>query len=289
MHQIENSFLRVKAREYGAELTSLFDLKNQTERLWQADSSVWGWHAPVLFPVVGRCLNDEIRIGEQRFKMEKHGFARRSAFRLLDLTDSKMVFSLSSDKETLLSYPYQFEFLISYRLDAHRLIVSYEVINKDDKTIYFSIGGHPAFAAPIHPDEQYEDYYLEFELAETSFRHTLTKHGFFDGEKELILNHSRTIDLKKDLFQNDALIFKDLKSHKVALKSVKHPHYLQVHFNGFPYLGVWAKENASYVCIEPWIGCADTENHPHDFPQKEGIIGLEVGNHFTVSYSIEVG
>lgn len=289
MHQIENSFLRIKARELGGELTSIFDLRNKTERLWQADASVWNWHAPVLFPVVGRCWNDEIKINEQTYKMEKHGFARRSNFRLLDLTESKMVFSLSSNQETLLSYPYRFEFLISYRLDTHRLIVSYEIINKDDKDLYFSFGGHPAFAAPVYPDEIYEDYYLEFEQPETAFRHCLNRDGFFDGNKELVMNHSNTIDLRKDIFRDDALIFKDLKSHKVALKSVKTPHYIKMEFNGFPYLGIWAKENAPYVCLEPWIGCADTENKPCHLPDKEGMTELAPGNHLTLSYTIEVG
>ncbi|MBL0308367.1 MAG: aldose 1-epimerase family protein [Bacteroidetes bacterium] len=289
MHQIENGLLRVKAREYGAELTSLYDLRSKTERLWQADEAIWGWHAPVLFPVVGRCLNDEIRINQRTFKMEKHGFARRSTFRLLELSDSKMVFSLTSDKDTLLSYPYLFEFLISYRLEAHCLLVSYEVVNKDDQDIYFSLGGHPAFAAPLYNDENYEDYYLEFEQTENVFRHKLNQDGFFTGEKDLVLNQERTINLKKDIFKNDALIFEGLKSNSVTLKSKKHPHYVKMNFDGFPFLGIWAKENAPYVCIEPWKGCADTKNRPVDISNKEGIVLLETGKTFCITYKIEIG
>jgi len=56
MHQLENNYLRVIAREHGAELTSVFDKKHNIEHLWQADPHFWGWHAPVLFPVIGRCL-----------------------------------------------------------------------------------------------------------------------------------------------------------------------------------------------------------------------------------------
>src|SRR4051812_40629744 len=116
MHQIENQHLKISAREYGAELTSVFFKKTATEHLWQADEKIWGWHAPVLFPVVGRCLNDQIIIDGQPYSMEKHGFARKSQFRLLELGDTKMTFSLKESAETLKIYPFRFEFLISYRL-----------------------------------------------------------------------------------------------------------------------------------------------------------------------------
>src|SRR5580704_4108315 len=116
MHQLENSFLRVIAREHGAELTSLVDKKNNIEHLWQADPHVWGWHAPVLFPVVGRNLNDEIDIEGQKYRLEKHGFARKANFRLMDLTETSIVFSLKNNEQLQKIYPYKFEFLIRYKL-----------------------------------------------------------------------------------------------------------------------------------------------------------------------------
>ena len=162
MHLIENEFLKVRAREYGAELTSVFDKKNNIEHLWQADEKFWGWHAPVLFPVVGRCLNDEIIVGGVKYAMEKHGFARKSNFKLLELSQEKMIFALTYSNDTLKIYPFKFEFLIGYRLKENELHVSYEVRNKDDKPIYFQLGGHPAFAVPFNANEEYEDYFLEF-------------------------------------------------------------------------------------------------------------------------------
>src|SRR5947208_11505992 len=112
MHKIENEFLNIKVRDFGAELTSVFDKKTNTEHLWQADEKFWAWHAPVLFPVVGRCLNDEILIDGVRYPMEKHGFARKSDFSLLELSETKMIFSLNYSQDSLKCYPYKFEFLI---------------------------------------------------------------------------------------------------------------------------------------------------------------------------------
>lgn len=289
MHEIRNSLLRVKAREYGAELISIFDVKRQNERLWQADPAYWGWHAPTLFPVVGRCLNDQIKVDGKYYPMEKHGFVRRSQFRLMDLTDTEMIFSLTYNDETFKSFPFRFEFLIRYRLNGHRLNVFYEVINKDDVPFSCALGGHPAFAVPVYPDEKYMDYYLEFNKTETTYRHYLNGEGFFNGEKELTLNHSNTINLMPDLFKEDALVFKDLKSDSVTLRSTLHDHYLKLKFSDFHYLGVWAKVNAPYVCLEPWIGCADSIHHEHEMKNREGVKEVLPGKHIIASYEIEVG
>lgn len=287
MHRIENEFLRITAREYGAELTSVFCKRTNTEHLWQADEKLWGWHAPVLFPVVGRCLNDEIILDGKSYTMEKHGFARKSVFQLLELGNTKMVFSLLHNDDTLRIYPFKFEFLIAYYLHDNQFKVSYEVINRDTKPMWFQLGGHPAFAVPFNAQESYNDYYLEFTEKENSPRHYIDSDGFFDGRKETVLNNSNSIALRNDLFNQDALIFKDLKSRTVSIKCKHHVNSLTVNFEGFPYLGLWAKENAPYVCIEPWLGCADTAGKAVEMKKREGVMMLEPGEainpHFTVS------
>ncbi len=289
MHQIENEFLKLRAREYGAELTSVIYKKTKTEHLWQADEKVWGWHAPVLFPVVGRCLNDEIILKGVKYPMQKHGFARKSNFRLLDLGDSKMVFSLKSSEETLKMYPCKFEFLIGYRIRKNQLYISYEVINEDKEPIYFQLGGHPAFAVPFHPAENYQDYFIEFETIENSERHLINPGGFFDGRREPVLHNSNRVQLKNDLFANDALIFKDLKSRKVTLRSNTHLYFIEMDFKGFSYLGIWAKENAPFVCIEPWLGCAETVGEPREFSLRENVVMLEPGEEFNPSFTLTFG
>lgn len=289
MHQLENEFLRVRIREFGAELTSIFDKKNNIEHLWNADEKFWGWHAPVLFPVIGRCINDELIVDGKRYKMEKHGFARKSTFKLLELSDSKVVFVLNSNAETFKHYPYKFEFLIAYHLDGHQLICSYEVINRDIKPLFFQLGGHPAFAVPFLPAEEYEDYYVELENNEDAERHHINAEGFFDGRRTLVLDNSNCFALERDMFSDDAIIFKDIRSRSATIRSANHAHYLSVHFSDFSYLGFWAKVNAPYLCIEPWIGCADTADEKVELSAKERIVALEPAEEFNAFFSIEVG
>ena len=296
MHIIENEFLKVTVREYGAELTSIIDKKNKLEHLWNAEETVWPWHAPVLFPIVGRSLNDEILIDGVKYLMEKHGLARKHDFAVMERSEDKLVFSLTATEDTLVIYPYRFEFLIGYRLKQNTLHVSYEVRNTDTKEIYFQLGGHPAFAVPFKPtntghsgNEKYEDYYLEFEHTENSNRHYIDGDGFFNGQTEKVLNNTNRLPLQSDLFKDDALIFKDLKSRKVTIGNKNNGHYLSVAYPDFNYLGVWAKVNAPYVCIEPWLGCADTAGDARQFKDKEGVIKLLQAKSLNANYIIEVG
>ncbi len=288
MHTIDNDYLRISAKEFGAELTSVFYKKTNTEHLWQADEKFWGWHAPVLFPVVGRCLHDTILIDEQRYHMEKHGFARKSMFNLTEQSASQLKFMLQSSEATLAIYPYLFEFYIVYTLYENQLKVTYEVVNTGKECMYFQVGGHPALTVPFNNNEQYEDYYIEFEQPESLERHLINADGYFSGEKELVLSNESKLALRKDLFNRDALIFKNHKSRKVSIKSCNHEHYLSMTFNDFPYLGFWAKENAPYVCIEPWIGCADSTGQLKEFSEREMVNLLEPDTIFKASYSIEL-
>jgi galactose mutarotase-like enzyme len=288
MHVIENESLRVKAREYGAELISIFDKKNNIEHLWQANPEFWGWHAPVLFPAIGRSISDEVLVDSKKYKMEKHGFARKSNFKLLELSETKMVFELVASEETLKWYPFKFEFLIAYRLKENELICSFEVINEDEKPLYFQLGGHPAFNVPFFANEDFEDYYIAFEQNEELFRHHINEEGFFDGRKTFFLDNANCFALEKELFNDDALIFKDLKSRSVAIKSGNHQHAVEMNFEGFPYFGIWTKPGAPYVCLEPWMGCADSVGEPVEMSAKEKIIALEPGEEFNPHYTIRI-
>ncbi|WP_266368924.1 aldose 1-epimerase family protein [Tellurirhabdus rosea] len=288
MTQLENDFLRVTIRPKGAELTSLFNKKTGIEHLWQADPAVWPWHAPNLFPVIGGCLDNEIRVADERFPMGRHGFARQSEFTLEEALPEKARFSLHSSAQTEASYPFRFCFQIIYRLDNATLTVIYKVTNEDNQPIYFSVGAHPAFAVPFTPGESYEDYMLEFQKEENYDRHLLSDEGFFTGQTEPVLAVGNQLPLTRDLFDKDALVFKTLDSRRLTLRSRHHDHAVTVTYPAFPYVGIWAKPGADFVCIEPWLGCADTEGRKVDISQKEGIQTVEAGSEFEAGFTIGV-
>jgi galactose mutarotase-like enzyme len=292
MTTLENDFLRVSIRPKGAELTSIFHKPSATEHLWQADSTIWGWYAPNLFPIVGGCLDNQLLIDGKKYPIERHGFARQSFFETIESTLTHAVFSLRANDTTRVHFPYEFEFQIMYELNDSKLTITYRVVNQDSQPIFFSVGAHPAFAVPFSPDETYEDYFMQFEQPETLKTHMLSDKGYFTGETKDVPTEdgdSRRLRLTKHLFDQDALVFKNLASRQVVLKSDKNDHSVTVNYSDFPYLGLWAKPGAPFVCIEPWLGCADSEGEQKPIQQKEAIQQVGAGEVFEAAFSISIG
>jgi galactose mutarotase-like enzyme len=285
---LENDFLKIEASTKGAQLTSVYDKANKIEHLWQANPDIWPWHAPNLFPVVGGLINDELLVDGNSYHMSRHGFARQSEFILLESDEVHVTYSLPNSEKTLLVYPYKFDFQVMYTLIDNALRVTYKLINHDKKTIFFSVGGHPAFNVPFNAGENYEDYYLEFEIEEKLEAHLLSTEGFFSGEVHPIETPKNRLYLTRDLFNNDALVFKNLRSREVTIKSDKHDQSLSVEFPHFNYVGVWAKGGADFVCIEPWLGCADTAGKHVDISKKEAIQQLKTGHVFEAAFFISI-
>ena len=162
IHYIENEQLKIGVKEQGCELTSIFSKKDNTERLWQGDKSIWNGQSPILFPVIGRLLDDKYILDGKEYEMPKHGFARN----------------------------------------------------------------------------------LQWSLKE--------------------------------------------KSEYVTLTSDNHNRKIRFNLGGAPYLGIWAKPGAPYVCIEPWYGLNDTPERKADLSLKTGINALSEKEEFNFTWSAEI-
>ncbi|MDR9457891.1 MAG: aldose 1-epimerase family protein [Salegentibacter sp.] len=289
MHQIKNEFLSIAVNPVGAELSSIKNLETGIEHLWQGNPEIWASQAPNLFPVIGVLKNGEYTFEGKTYKMPKHGFVRYNKnIRLKSKTENELVFELQFSEESLKQYPFKFNFEIAFKLNGKNLEVSHQVSNLDEKTMYFSLGGHPAFNAPLSENEDYEDYYLEFDQKLDLRSYLLNKEGLVSERTEGILDNENKIWLKKDLFENDALIFKNIPSKKVVLKSKNSGAVLSVEYSDFKNLGIWAKPNAPYVCIEPWLGIADVEGTDQNLKTKEGIEQLEPEEVYQATYVINI-
>ncbi|NHA08055.1 aldose 1-epimerase family protein [Mucilaginibacter sp. HC2] len=288
MTVLENEFLKVAIDLKGAQLSSFYNKQTGIEHLWQANPDIWPWHSPNLFPVVGGLINNQLLVEGQPYEMGRHGFARQSEFILLEADEVSASFSLPYCEKTLQVYPYKFDYQVLYMLIDNSLRVTHKVINLDKKTIYFSVGAHPAFNIPFFKDENYEDYYLEFETDEHLEANMLSADGFFTGETHPVATPGNKLHLTRHLFDADALVFKQLNSRMVSIKSKKHDQSVSVEFPHYNYLGVWAKPGADFVCIEPWLGCADTQDHHVNINKKEAIQTLHAGHVFEAPYFISL-
>lgn len=286
MNTIENEFLKIAVKPKGAELDSLFHKKNNLEYLWEGDPKFWGRKSPALFPFVGALREGKFIYGDNEYLMNKHGFARECEFELESQSPNELHYLLRSNEETRKSYPFEFEFRISYSLQRNALHVTYDVRNTGEEEMFFSVGAHPAFRVPLAEGTTYDDYYIEFEEAETAKRHVLNGDGLIESSEDFLVNSTR-IPLSKELFYRDALVFKQIHSGMVTLRSHKTERGVNVYFDGFNFLGIWAAKDADFVCIEPWCGIADSVTHSMKLEKKEGIHALKPGKSFTVVWSAE--
>ena len=265
----------------GAELVSLTG-DNGRQYIWEGDPAFWGKHAPVLFPIVGTLKGNRYRYNGREYHLPRHGFARDREFTRIGHNDHEATFALVSDDETLAAYPFAFELHIIYSLNGSLLSVGYRILNKTDAPMLFSIGAHPAFALPGN----FEDYTLGFEKSEKPVYHLLEDDLLSDRTLQLPLT-DRKLPLHYGLFANDALVFKTIESRALTIIHRNDP-VLTVEFDGFPNLGLWTKPDAPFLCIEPWIGYADTTRATGELSDKEGIRLLDPHGNFETKFSIKM-
>ena len=285
--------LKIETSSHGAELTSI--KLDGIEKLHQGNSVVdengktyWGRHAPILFPIVGKLKDNKTIINGNQYEMTQHGFARDMEFEEIFKDENNIKYVVKSNEETLKKFPFKFELYVEYEInnkdDANELITKYVVVNKDEKDMLFGLGGHPAFIC----DYNNENYELEFENKEDRIEFYKLENGLIKiNPIKSILNNNK-IKLTKDIFDEDAIIMKHINSNKVILKNIaNNKKILEFDFKGFPYLAIWSKKGAPFVCIEPWQNHTDSVNTDGNFDKKEDIIKLKSNQKFECSYIVK--
>ncbi len=283
---IQNNYLKVEIASPGAELRSVYNKQKSQEYLWQGDEKWWPRSAPVLFPIVGKLNNNSYKVDGKTYTLPQHGFARDMEFNLLEKSGQEAVFELISTEETLAKYPYRFSLKITYTLKENSLLTHYQVENTGSGEMYFSLGAHPGFRCPMYENESLNDYYIELQHEETLQRHLL-QDGVFTGETETIMTETKVLNLHAALFEKDAIVFKDMRSSYMILKSKNSGYYLRFFFEGFPYFGIWQKPGAPFICLEPWCGIADNKGFTGNLSEKEGIFELPSNGVFERFFTIE--
>ena len=274
---IASSALSAQIEPLGAELWSLRDAQGR-ELMTDADPRWWTGHAPLLFPFVGRSRGDAYRLDGRDYPMPQHGFARRSPFALVDRGADHALFRLEADNETRASYPFDFRLDMGFVVEGPTLRMTATVTNMGEATMPFSLGYHPAFAWPLPYGGAAEDHRVLFDQPEPA---PIRKVG---DEPGLIARDSVPSPVEGDtlvpthaMFEGDALIWDDLASRSLTWGVPGQPH-LKIDFPDTPWLGLWQKPGAHYLCVEPWAGMADLVGFDGDVWAKQGIMALLPGD-----------
>ena len=279
--------ITIKDNNYSASINSngaeLFKFKkDKTNYIWTIDEQFWNKTSPILFPIVGRLKNDSYTLNGIEYKLPRHGFARGCEFEVVHKKENEVLFSLRESEETLKMFPFEFELQIRYTLVESKLTISYEVINHSENSMPFNIGAHPAFAMTGN----FEDYSLQFNKDENFETHHL-ENELFNGKTTFVESRIGNILLSYSLFEKDALVFKHIKSYEVSILKENNP-YLKINFEGFPFLGIWTKQNAPFLCIEPWYGHADEKISNGNIYTKKDVQILNPKDIFKANFSIEI-
>lgn len=278
---ISNSILSATINHKGAELISVQKIETKREYIWEGKPEFWGKHSPILFPIVGTLKNNSYHYKGKDYSLLRHGFARDFDFERILQENDKVVFSLQDNEATYAVFPFHFELQLIYTLQNNALTITYKVINKDSEILPFSIGGHPAFALP----GKFEEHSLQFEPNENLVSYALENDLLSDETKSFRLENNQ-LPLTYSLFENDALVFKKMESRQIQILEKGRP-FLNFKFDDFPHFGIWTKINAPFICLEPWLGYADTVNSNGKLLEKEGIQLLSANSENEYNFSME--
>lgn len=281
--------IELETSEFGAEITSLkfngIEKIHQGERILDKDGNVfWKRHAPILFPIVGSLQENKTKINDKEYFMGQHGFARDMKFEVIEKSKIIHSYVLKSSSETFRMYPFDFQLYITYTINNNTLIIEYKVINNGNEDMSFGIGGHPAFIC----DFINKDSYVKFEENQHDIQFLQLDNGLIkDNFVNLdIIKEGKIIKLSNKLFENDAIIMQNVKGKNLYLIEGD-KKILKFNFNEFPYLALWSKKDAPFVCIEPWYSIADKVSSDGIYQNKIGIRKLKQNESFECKYEIE--
>lgn len=279
IYTTENDFFSLGVKEMGAELTSLKSKKSGKEYIWCGNTDIWYGQSPILFPIIGRLLDDKYRLDGNEYTMPKHGIVRKRPFKLINKGEGSLTFVISDSEDTLKEYPYHFDLFVKFELFENGLTVTHTVVNKNEGDMYYSFGAHPAFNCKIGDR-------LVFSENEVLRTERIDHESILIEDTFPVIENSREIEITNDLFNDDALILSGYKSKCVSIVS-EGEKVLDFHFSS-PVLGIWAKPGAPYVCLEPWWGINDNYDKKSNLSEKRLIMKLSVGESRSFSWNVEI-
>ena len=242
----------------------------------------------MLFPIVGRLKNDQLRYRGKTYPMTQHGFARDRRFMCLQHEPTFCRLVLSDGPETLSRYPFPFRLEITFTANGSDLEVALQITNTGDEMMPASIGAHPAFNWPLLSELTKEDYRLTFTDDETAPVRRL-KDGLMRAQPEPTPIQGKTLALSEKLFDDDAVILDKVASRSVRYAADRGPS-IDMAWEGFSELGIWSKPgSAPFLCIEPWHGTASPVGFDGDFAEKPGVMHIAPAETRGLSYRIRVG
>jgi Galactose mutarotase and related enzymes len=285
---LKNEVLSVAVDTYGGELQSLKRNDTPVEYLWQGDPDTYNSKAINIFPYIARLTEGKYTLDGCTYHMQPHGFIPETQLAYRQISEDNVIFEYTATADSMKVYPRNFVYSLEYKLKKNAIEITYKVENKDEKTMYFGIGGHPGFMVPLEEGLGFEDYYLEFAEVKQPYRIGMSEDCFVTGvDTRWELEDGKIQKLTHTMFDDDAIILRDM-GRKVTLKSDTGARAVTVVYPDMDYLGIWhwPKSEVPYVCIEPWSSLPSRKNTVEAFETQDNLVQLESGKTYTNKWEI---
>ena len=285
-YTIENEYLKVTVTTWGAQVKSVIRKSDGVEHIWNADKSVWGYHAPILFPHTGKVVDGIIEAKGGSYESGQHGFARLMEHELAGMTEDTIVMELRSSPETLEKFPYEFALISTFTLENDTLHHTLTVENWDEEELPFGIGYHPAFTGPFDDKHAATDYELRFSEMESPLCIGCLPKGLVHGDCSYLGSNIKSIAIDEHLFDNDSYCMANLRSKTLGLYEKGTGRGVVCNIEEFPYTLIWSKPGMpKFICIEPWQSLPSPENGSRDWNEKPAAAILNPGESWSTTLS----
>ena len=287
IYTIENELLKVSVTTWGAQVCSVIRKCDGAEHIWQADKSVWGYHAPILFPYAGKLSENRTTAkGVTWENAPQHGFARTMEHRFVRRNEKEIVLELTDCEETYSKWPYHFRLESSFILEGDRLTHRLSVENLDEEKMPFGIGYHPAFAVPFDDKHVATDYELRFSEMESPVCLNCLPTGLVQKDHYYLGNNITAIPVDENLFAADSHCMTNLKSATLGLCEKGTGRGVVCNIEEFPYTLLWSKKGMpKFVCIEPWQSLPSYEGGSIKWEEKPAAAILKPGEAWSTTLS----
>lgn len=275
---LENDRFRVVLESMGAEIKSVWDKEQGLEHMWSGDPAYWGKTAPFLFPFIGKLEKERFIHEGKMYPADKHGFGQRVEYEAAEQTREAICFRFRDTEATRAIYPFSFVLEIAYMLQEDGIREEWRVKNTGEGAMYFSLGGHAAFACPpaeegksgsrVGQRVKLHGVDPNGELYSLRVNHK----GLITEELLPILPENSSFAITEELFAGDALIFDREGITAVGLCDPEGREYARVECDA-PVWGIWSHPDsgAGYVCLEPWYGICDFAGYEGELKERPHI------------------
>lgn len=283
--RIGNEHLSVEVSALGAEMQVL-RTRDGRDWLWNGDAAFWTGRSPILFPIVGKALEDQVSIGGVRYPMGQHGFARRSEFALVESGSDFCRFELAASAQSRASYPFEFLLSIEHRVVGRAVEVTAEVSNRDTRPMPYGIGFHPAFVWPLPGCEGQEHTILLDNGGAPALARL--EGGLVDPRPLPSPFVEGALLLEREAFSGDTMIF--LEGAGTGLRYAADDAEVHLTWENLPNLAFWSKQaDAPFLCLEPWHGTAAAVGRGDGIAERPSTVVLGAGEMGRYRFVAEVG